>query len=617
MGALHKNTGYSVVVLENYAEKIDLPLVVKAISDYFDLAELREIVDKTCTSTLESLMNDPELVSSFTVDGLFYLRLIREELGYSFIDVIKRIIIVERIISVEKPSKIVVFEKRAFSSPTLTPLLGTIVKAIGMKHSIKVSTKRNPLSNAILGLKFFLTPLYFSLNSPLTKYNLWKARSFRNDTSEGIPQHVNGASRKAVFIPFTDAERVHLEPILEKLSNSIGFNCIAVQYPTDFRSVSYTYGKTRVHGCHFFKYSPKDSCLAKEKSEDLSRIWEKNKELFFACQALNITGVSLAELTRRMLDVDIKYWFKECVNYYVTTKEIIKVEQPDCVVASRERELFMRTVLAASRKERVPSVIVQHGIYYDSWLWDPIDATRLCIDEVFKEILIKRGENPEKIFVTGSPVYDKVLEEIIANGEIDWGQIGLVAGKKYICLLTSFAPEWLSNYTRINLLKSIIKFIESVDYDLIVRLHPRESKQEIWKLISSITKSECLDKRIHIISFEDANLFDVLKASDVVVGVRTSALVVAMLMEKPVILINFDKSVTDFFPDIEGQIFGVSESELELVELLKNIASDIKSNRRGVDESAKRGRKYALQYAPYNNATDRVVDCILQLIDRN
>lgn len=597
-------------MLENTVTSLNLDFQLKAVSDYWNLAELRDEVDKACTLLLDSLLDDPALKSCFTINGLYYLRLIREELGQSFIDLIKRILIIERIVSIEKPSRIIVFEKRAFSSETLASSLGAVVKTIGQKHSIRVSVSRSVFSPLIFRMKLILTPLYFSLYSPLTKYYLWKAKFwFRSGHSEGIPQHVSGTTRKAVFIPFTDAERVYLEPVLGKLCEVEAFDCLAVQYPADLRHVSYSYGKQRFRGYPFFRYYPRGSKLAKTQNEEVSRAWGKNKRLFFACPALNVAEVSLADLTRKMIDLDVKYWFRECVNYYVTTKEFVRVEQPSCIVVSKERELFMRTVLAGLRQERVPSIVVQHGIYYDSWLWDPIDATKLCVDEVFREILIKRGEDPEKIEVTGSPVYDKILGKLNEEKSIIRERIGLVQGRIYLCFLTSILPEWSSDGSRLSLLRSLIQAVKRLNCDLLIRLHPRESKQELNCLIAGIAEPEGLS-RIHVMSFEDADLFDVILASDIVVGVRTSALIVALLAKKPSILVSFDRSVTDFFLGIEGNIFGVARSTEQFLDLIE----DMKVNEIKVKESVEKGQRYARRYVPYENATDRVVNCILRLL---
>jgi len=111
--------------------------------------------------------------------------------------------------------------------------------------------------------------------------------------------------------------------------------------------------------------------------------------------------------------------------------------------------------------------------------------------------------------------------------------------------------------------------------------------------------------------FTEESLFDVVIASDIVVGVRTSALVTAMLAKKPTILINFDPSVADFFPEIEDEIVGIARSNAELSKMMKEVVID--SN--NAKDSSRRAEKYARKYVPYDNATDRVIKCFLELIE--
>ena len=272
--------------------------------------------------------------------------------------------------------------------------------------------------------------------------------------------------------------------------------------------------------------------------------------------------------------------------------------------------MFIRSVLEAVRKEGIPSVAIQHGIYYDSCLWDPVDVTRICADEDFKRILIKRGEDPQRIVVTGAPRYDKLFRKMKGDKSDIKKRLGLNRNGKYLCFLTSFLPEWSTAENRKELLTALIESARENDYDLIIKLHPREKKSELQSLVSRVAKTKEVENRVKIFSFEEQELFDVVLASDIVVGVRTSALIAALLAKKPAILINYDPSVIDFFPGIEDKIFGVARSYTELFDMIKDVVRDSNKAR----ESVKRAQEYARKYAPYENATTQVVNCLLELL---
>jgi hypothetical protein len=583
---------------------------VKAISDYFDLAVLRQELDKQCTLMLDGLLTDPMLQAAFTVNGLFYLRLMREDFGYTFVDIIKRIIIIEKIIAIEKPSEIIIFENTTFLSQTLAPSLGDVIKAVSSKHGIRTKIERYPLAPLTFKFKFFMAPLFFSINSPLNKYRIHRAKSWFNNHHHKVFIKTIKNHKKTIFIPYSDAERVHLEPVLTKLTKDRKFICRGIKYPADFEQNGDIDSNGKQLSYSLFDYFPSNSTLAKKMKRDSWISWKKSKHLLLNCQALNFNGINLGALTEKLLDIDVKFWLKDIINYYIATTELIRTEQPDCLLASKERELFMRTVLAATRNSSVPSVVIQHGIYYDSYLWDPIDATKLCVDEVFREILIKRGENPSKIVVTGSPVYDKILSKLEEDITTIRKRLSLNQSSKYVCFLTSILPEWSEPNSRLALLSSLIKSVEKMNCDLLIRLHPRENKRELEVLITNIKKPSSMENRIRVISFEEADLFDIILASDIIVAVRTSALIIGLLAKKPSVLIAFDRFMTDFFSNIEGSIYGVAKTPLELSKLLENL----NFNSAELADSTERAYKYARRYVPFDNATDKVIECILGLV---
>jgi len=612
---LQRDPNPSIVVLENYAEKSNFSTPIKSISDYYDLQELRDRVDEICTSTLKSLLEDPTINSAFTIDGIFYLKLIREDLGSMLSGVIRNVLAVERIISEEKPSKIVVFESHNFLTATLPIPLGRLVTPIAKKHFVNVSVKFPTLSRWILRVKIFLAPIYF-LKKRFKVYTLVRIKSlFWSDLRKRSKEHVDVRRKKVLFIPYSNAEKISMEPIVERLCNSEEIDCVAIPYPDDDERAGllenqWKKRKNKIPTFSFGEYHPRDS-LAIRKCKEVMELWRRKKQLFCASEALKLDGINLGEIIKEKFDVVFKCWMKECVRYFFVAKEIIRREKPDIVLTAKSRWMWMRSVLEAVRQEGIPSILIQHGIYYDSFLWDPVNVTKICVDDDFRNILVKRGEDPEKIIVTGAPRYDRFFKKMKENINDIKRRLGLNPNKKYMCLLTSFLPEWSTAEKHDVLLSTLIDSAKEVNYDLIIKLHPRENKMEVQDLISRIDRMKEYGNRIVIFSFEEAHLSDVVLASDIIIGVRTSALINALLAKKPTILINFDPSVSDFFPEIQGKIFGVARSPTELFEIIK----DAVANPSKAKDSVKRAEKYARKYVPYKNATDRVVSCLLELLE--
>jgi CDP-glycerol glycerophosphotransferase (TagB/SpsB family) len=228
-------------------------------------------------------------------------------------------------------------------------------------------------------------------------------------------------------------------------------------------------------------------------------------------------------------------------------------------------------------------------------------------------MLIKGGEKSEKIMVTGAPRYDSLFRKIGNDKDFFRMRLHLKPKQKYVCLLTSFVPEWNTPEHRLNLLRAVFQSLEKTDFDLLIKLHPREDIKEIQNLIKAISADNRMNQRAKIIDFANVDLFDVILASDIVVSVRTSAVISALLAKKPLILIQYDSSLTEFFPDIEMSIFGVAKSNNDLLYLITKAIT----NSSLAEASTAKGLEYARRYVPYENATDRVVNCIMELLDKN
>jgi len=339
--------------------------------------------------------------------------------------------------------------------------------------------------------------------------------------------------------------------------------------------------------------------------------WKMGKKTFYTSKALRLNGIDLGQVIREKFELFLKHWMKDCIRYVFGMKEIIRKEKP-IVILTASQLTFMKSMFEVANKIGIPIVLIQHGIYWDSWLWAPLNVTKICADEPFKEMLLRRGEDPKKIIVTGAPRYDGLFRRMKEDRNNIKRRLGLSPQKKYLCLLTSHLPEWINPERRRGLLETFIGTIKESNVDLIIKLHPQERRSEIQRLVNNVAKTKDVKGRVTISAFgKAADLFDIIKASDFVVGVRTSAIIPALLAYKPTILINYKPIYADFFPGIEGKIFGVAKSDAELSKMIKEILSDPSKAK----ESLRRAEKYAKKYVPYQDAIDRVINCLLDLFE--
>jgi len=608
-----------IVVLEENMWRFDLKLPVRTISDYYDLRLLGERVDEVCTSILSFLFKDTKIKSAFTINGIFFLKLIREHLGVRLSNIVKKILVIRLVISEEKPSRIVVFEDQHLLSPTLPPTLGKIVSSVVNKHDVHVSIKSSFFSRWVISIKrvmlslFFLRQ-FFKIYTCIRIKTLFRhmyRRKSKNDNENDDRLH------KIIMLPYSYAEKISVKPVVEELSKYSSIICLGIRATMEDMHANlfenlWKKKKDIIPVVSVGEYSLKWKSEEKKMYQTFMRVWEQKKNFFYKSEALNFYGLGLGELLKDTLELLLKWDIKECVNYLSVTREMLKKERPSLVIFTASIWKHVKSVMEVVEKQGIPSVAIQHGTYSDSYLWSPVSVTKICADEVFRDILLKRGEDPRKIIVTGAPKYDDLFRRMEMSKSSIKKHLGLKQNKRYMCLLTSFLPEWSTPARSRDLLTVVVKSLKEINYDLIIKLHPREDKDKVERLAREVAKSVGFEGNVTVFEFGKGDpLFDVVLASEFIVCVRTSAMLAALIAKKPTILINFVPYVGDFYPGVDDEIFGVARSHAELFEMMSDLGKDLTKAR----ESVRRGEEYARRYVPYKNATSRVVGHILKLIN--
>jgi len=173
---LIKNTeNYVGVILEDFSPD-GWSSNFKFISDFYDLGQLRREVDEITESTLRSITQDSALMSMFTVDGISILKVIREDFGFILTDIIKKVLIIERIIAKEAPARIVVFEKYSFLEASLPIRVSAIVSIVAEKYSIPFHSYSSKYLKFEIQAKKVMTPLFYLIKN-VKIYNIVKIKS--------------------------------------------------------------------------------------------------------------------------------------------------------------------------------------------------------------------------------------------------------------------------------------------------------------------------------------------------------------------------------------------------------------------------------------------------------
>jgi len=201
----------------------------------------------------------------------------------------------------------------------------------------------------------------------------------------------------------------------------------------------------------------------------------------------------------------------------------------------------LATRIAKNRK--IPTIFFQHAIIADTHDYYALEQDYvICSGDIQKEFFLKLGVNREQLRVFGIPLHDELFRKFQDLNNIN--QIKAKICQKYeiniddniILLLTTHYENFIRERIFTTLLPLIEKFKEC---RFIVKIHP----------IEDISFYRELAKKYHIedlLILKEIDLHEIVLSSDVIIGRSTGAQIEAVLLNKPVIDLNFE-GVSDYF----------------------------------------------------------------------
>lgn len=216
-------------------------------------------------------------------------------------------------------------------------------------------------------------------------------------------------------------------------------------------------------------------------------------------------------------------------------KQILEKYRFDSILVWSENGFNEQIVIGLAKKKKIPVIMLQHGLYYDSpealefnqfaGVLPTTTDIIACWGENFKKSLERWGYDSEKIKVIGNPAYDDVFSKKLTSNN----------KKKFVILATSSPTKNivsdLSIETRthyINCITKICKILTSLNKNLVVKLHPFSEELDVTNIIKTINPKVPLIKK--------GNIFKLLKLSEFIIVIDISTVIIeAQILEKPVI----------------------------------------------------------------------------------
>jgi len=245
------------------------------------------------------------------------------------------------------------------------------------------------------------------------------------------------------------------------------------------------------------------------------------------------------------------------------------------------------------------------------------EATKISVwNEYQKEILIERGGIPNKIIVTGCPAHDLIYERLMNPSDEIRNKIGelLIIPQDKEIILFGTQPLVADNLCTFEeqrgltelVIETCAKFDKCI---LVIKRHPRELAKEYAYL-----DEHPLRERFRLVSDRDAELYDLIEASRVLITLWSTIATDAILFDRDVVTINLIGMEVPLDYAESGAALGVYQDG-KLFDALDRIFND-----ENVQQELRRGRRRFIdEYLPTfdGKAADRVVALIYQLLEES
>lgn len=279
-------------------------------------------------------------------------------------------------------------------------------------------------------------------------------------------------------------------------------------------------------------------------------------------------GVSLWDVIKSVVFNQLsRQRFFEAVKYFEACKKLLEIEKPSAVFVPGDQTLIQRVCCHAARQCGVKITAVPH--YFEQlpgpdFFWGEFLADEwMVLNRSFKKFLAESGVEDSKITLTGlskfNPLFDRkpdvnykaVLKKLGVDGRAFTGLFSLT--------LQGFPEDELMIQSMCSAMK---EFPEKI---LIVRPHPfSEDKSELHVKNSA-------DKNIVIT--RDLKFEELARASDLLITLTSITGFEAILLDKPVVILNLTSRFYPYPFISEGAVAEINKVS-DIVPVLRKILSD-------------------------------------------
>ena len=227
---------------------------------------------------------------------------------------------------------------------------------------------------------------------------------------------------------------------------------------------------------------------------------------------------------------------------------MMKLTKPSLIISIPGITPVERAIFRAAAKLAIPTLVIQHGLTGAKRTQQIVHSKYASVwGNAQKDWYAKFGNEKNRIFVTGNPNYDKLLAGNLNFMKIEYlcNELGLDSQKGIFVLATNVTttiPPPFFSACRVEdegeiTFRAILRALEKFkDKQLVVKPHPSETKQ---LYLDTLQEFPHLRERVKVV--KQIDLYSLLNECELLLTPGSTVALEAMILEKPVLIINLTK----------------------------------------------------------------------------
>jgi hypothetical protein len=479
-----------------------------------------------------------------------------------------------RLIDTHKPDWLVIWANShdwaSLSGLKFSPILAATIRLVSNSRNVRVADLAFPIVRGKFDLICFVRPyLKFVRELVLSTYSSVKCFLRRKNLERN-------SKEKIIFLNHSFSLNTIL-PIMGDVEKNRNVDSLLIQisglppktgFPNFYERWDYFF-----HIGAFAKMvTAWFSLKNKLKILQRSNFWER----------MEYKGVKIGGLIRGIFIYFANTRLLSTIKFIEMAKVMLENENVKFIVTPEERILPNRAICAVASQEKIPTLLIQRGLYGNHPIYRfPFLVDKVALEgEWVREALVKMGHNISKFVVTGQPAYDLLKERY---GGIDktaiYSKYGLNIDNTKIVVYTSQAlVEGLSRGNNRMPIEIFLNHKEEIRQIcqpfcnkegilLLIKPHPNEDGAIHNQIVRELKAGN-----IKVLS-KNANTYELISISDILITRHSTTGLEAIILDKPVIVVNL-MSGADGFPYVEyGSALGVYRKE-DIWPAVKSIFED-------------------------------------------